>query len=284
MTGFTVVNYGNVVFARPDYVENPLLPSTLSDGSMAKPYPVLAPEGNPNTAPANPNHNPNGGLNSTFFYQPGNFNVAYDRSGDGKFEQSALYAASQLSFAVPGTSPARRPGRRRRPAGHSPAQPDYRRRDAGDLLAASPGRPERHDQQRQRVGAVRHAPGFRGGLDPQDAERHRSTSRTRACALQTLGTATLPVNFTSYNDASIGGPTNNNPDTTPHAGDWGGIVFRSYDEAIPANQVGFPVNGILVGANGGPAVSGADDAMSLINFTNIRYGGGAVPQGHQQFL
>ena len=25
MTGFTVVPYGNVVFARPDYVENPLV-------------------------------------------------------------------------------------------------------------------------------------------------------------------------------------------------------------------------------------------------------------------
>ncbi len=96
--GFTVVNYGNVVFARPDYVENPLLPSTLSDGSLAKPYPVLAPEGNPNTAPANSSHNPNGGLNSTFFYQPGNFNHAYDFSGDGVFEQSALYAASQLTY------------------------------------------------------------------------------------------------------------------------------------------------------------------------------------------
>ena len=49
MTGFTVVPYGNVVYARPDYVENPLLPSTLSDGRLAKPYPVLAAEGNPNT-------------------------------------------------------------------------------------------------------------------------------------------------------------------------------------------------------------------------------------------
>ncbi len=54
MAGFTVVNYGNVVYARPDYVENPLLPSTLSNGSLANPYPVLAPEGNPSTAPANP--------------------------------------------------------------------------------------------------------------------------------------------------------------------------------------------------------------------------------------
>ena len=50
MTAFTVVPYGNVVFARPDYVENPLVPSTLSNGSLANPYPVLAPEGDPEHA------------------------------------------------------------------------------------------------------------------------------------------------------------------------------------------------------------------------------------------
>ncbi len=94
--------YGNVVYARPDYVENPLVPSTLSNGSLANPYPVLAPEGDP-TSPlaANPTHNPNLGLNNPAFFQPGNFNTAYDFSGDGKFEQSALYAASQLAYNGP---------------------------------------------------------------------------------------------------------------------------------------------------------------------------------------
>ena len=101
MAGFTVVNYGNVVFAEPGYVENPLNPSTLSNGSLANPYPVLAPEGNPATAPANPNHLPNSGLNSTIFFQPGEFNTAYDFSGTGTFEQSALYAAAQLTYAEP---------------------------------------------------------------------------------------------------------------------------------------------------------------------------------------
>src|SRR5262249_3272878 len=109
VTGFAVVPYGNVVYARPDYTENPLVPSTLSDGSLAKPYPVLAPEGDPNKAPANPSQDPNGGLNSSQFFLSG-FNPQYDRSGDGRFEQSALYAASQLAFngpvvvvALPGT-------------------------------------------------------------------------------------------------------------------------------------------------------------------------------------
>src|SRR5262249_12596326 len=107
--------------------------------------------------------------------------------------------------------------------------------------------------------------------------------QNQGAALQTLGTATNPVNFTSYNDASIGGPPNNKPHTKPHAGDSGGITFRNYDEAGKANQTTFPVDGILAGLNGGPAVSGADDAMSLINFTNIRFGGGAVPQGSSSF-
>lgn len=50
MAAFVVVPYGNVVYARPDYVENPLVASTLSTGSLANPYPVLAPEGDPNNA------------------------------------------------------------------------------------------------------------------------------------------------------------------------------------------------------------------------------------------
>ncbi len=282
VSAFTVVNYGNVVYARPDYVENPLLPSTLSNGSLANPYPVLAPEGDPNTAPANPNHDPNGGLNSTFFYQPGNFNVAYDRSGDGLFEQSALYAASQLSFAVPGTSQLGGPV----------------------VVVALPGIPQRNPI----TGVVTQAAfSLQAPAGPSATINNGSASvpfdtllvfgagstlklqnaslyvQNQGAALQTDGTSTDPVTFTSYNDASIGGPTNNNPDTSPHAGDWGGIVFRSYDEAIPAQQVDFPVDGVLVGLNGAPAISGADDAMSDINYATIRYGGGAVPQGSSNF-
>ena len=56
------------------------------------------------------------------------------------------------------------------------------------------------------------------------------------------------MTFTSYNDASVGGATNNNPDTSPYAGDWGGIVFRNYDEANASQQVDFPVDGTLAGA------------------------------------
>ena len=46
----------------------------------------------------------------------------------------------------------------------------------------------------------------------------------------------------------------------------------------------FPVDGTLVGPNGAHAVSGASDAMSILNNFNIRYAGGAVPQGSSNFL
>ena len=69
--------------------------------------------------------------------------------------------------------------------------------------------------------------------------------QNQGSALQAQGTTSNPVNFTSYNDASIGGATNNNPDTTPHAGDWGGIVFRNYDQAANALRSTFPVDGTL---------------------------------------
>ena len=35
---------GNIIYARPDYTEDPLNPATSADGSLAKPYPVLAPQ------------------------------------------------------------------------------------------------------------------------------------------------------------------------------------------------------------------------------------------------
>ena len=273
MTGFAVVPYGNIVYARPDYVENPLIPNTLSNGSLANPYPVLAPEGDPATAPANPNHNPNGGLNDSSFFNQSNFNLKYDLSGDGKFEQSALYAASQLSYNGP------------------------------VVVVALPGLPSRNPVTGLVTEAsfVMEAPAGSGPADGGSASVPFDTTlvfnagttlklqnaslfvQNQGSALQTLGTASNPVTFTSYNDAAAGGATNNNPDTTPFAGDWGGIVFRNYDDAITSQQQQFPVDGTLVGANGGAAISGAQDAMSLLNFANIRYAGGAVPKGSSTF-
>ena len=99
--------------------EPALAVSTLSNGSLANPYPVLAPEGNPNSSLAsNPTHDPNLGLNNPAFFQPSNSNLSYDFSGDGKFEQSAFYAASQLAY--------KRPRGRRGRGRPAVAQPDHR--------------------------------------------------------------------------------------------------------------------------------------------------------------
>ena len=97
------------------------------------------------------------------------------------------------------------------------------------------------------------------------------------------------VNFTSYTDDSIGGDTNHDvANSKPISGDWGGIVFRSYDNQSLNRNFSFPVganyglnkygSGPMVGLNNTNPVSGADDTLSIVNFAQIRYGGGAVPQ------
>ena len=48
MTGFVVVPNGDIIYANAAAIYNPLIPSENPDGSLAKPYPVLAPEAVPN--------------------------------------------------------------------------------------------------------------------------------------------------------------------------------------------------------------------------------------------
>ena len=275
-TGFTVVPYGNIVYTRPDFVENPLLANGagLSNGSMAAPYPVLAPEGNPNsTLASNPTHNPNLGLNNPAFFQPANFNSSYDFSGDGKYEQSALYAASQLAYNGPVIVVAEPGLPSRNPLTGVVTQASFSLVDPAGNTSGSGGSASvpYNSMLVFQAGSALKLQG--SSLFVQD----------QGSALQAQGTVANPVLFTSYNDASIGGATNNNPNTQPHSGDWGGIVFRNYDDAVASQQVQFPVDGILVGANGGAAISGAQDAMSILNFANISYAGGAVPQGSSTF-
>ncbi len=63
----------------------------------------------------------------------------------------------------------------------------------------------------------------------------------------------------------------------PGPGDWGGIVFRSIDTSVNNRNLTFPIDGHVEGTEWGKAISGADDALSFINFANIRYAGGAIP-------
>ncbi len=300
----TVETISNIVYARPDYVEDPLLASTAPDGSLAKPYPALAPEGDPNAqsqqypgqlATYNPNHDPNGGLNSSQFFLSG-FNPAYDFSGTGSFERSALYAASQLAYRGP------------------------------VVVIALPGTPQFNPvtgQITQKTFVLQAPAGTSTGVTNASASVPFDTTlvfaagstlkmqnaslfvQNQGSALEVLGgtTPSTQVNFTSYNDASIGGASNNNPDTTPRPGDWGGIVFRNYDEAyvsptgvsnltqFPAEPLNLPsinnitgyTTGITASGTVGPAISGEDDGMSILNNAVIQYGGGPVPEGSSQF-
>ncbi len=216
-----------------------------------------------------------------------NFNTAYDFSGDGTFEQSALYAASQLTYAEPsntelGFQQLGGPVIVVALPGHSPAQPDHRRHHASRFVLQAPAGNNSGVTNGSASVPFNTTLVFAAGstLKLQNASLY---VQNQGSALQADGTASDPVNFTSYNDATIGGATNNNPDTNPHAGDWGGIVFRNYDQAAQPTAT-FPVDGTLVGLNGADAISGASDVMSILNNFNISYAGGAVPQGSSNFL
>ena len=62
----------------------------------------------------------------------------------------------------------------------------------------------------------------------------------------------------------------------PQGGDWGGIVLRNFRQQ--GRSATFPVDGSLKNATGGDAATGADDALSIIDFAQLRYAGGTVPR------
>ena len=276
VAGFTVVPYENVIHVQPGYVENPLVPSTLSTGSLTNPFPVLAPEGNPTdpNVPLNSHGQPN--LNSTYFYQPGKFNTAYDFSGDGVFEQSALYAAAQASYNGPVVVVAEAGIPQRNPITGQIVEPAY-------VLQAPAG-----NNSGVTNGSVSVPFNTTLLLEAGATVKLLNANiyvRNQGSALQAEGTSSNPVTFTSYNNAALGGATNNNPDTNPNPGDWGGIVFRNYDQAAQPT-VTFADNGpgtTLFGPNGSDAISGASPVMSILNNFTISYGGGAVPEGSSNF-
>ncbi|MEW4567156.1 S8 family serine peptidase [Tautonia sp. JC769] len=272
VTGFVVVPgqrvdssgrvRGNVIYTRPDYQDDPFLSSDDPDGSVQRPFATLLPEARSNSL--------NGGdLNSAANFGTG-FNPLLDRNGNGRFDRSAFFEAEQNSSAGP------------------------------VVIVALPGipRPGTGDFDTVQETFVIAPP---AGIDPTIPEGNASGSvpemttlvfnpgsalkmfnaslfvQNQGSALQIRGGSNPgeTVVITSYLDDSVGGDTNRDrANTTARGGDWGGIVFRNYDDvsngrAALAGQ--FPVDGKL-------GLSGASDVMSLINHANIRFGGGAVPQ------
>ena len=108
------------------------------------------------------------------------------------------------------------------------------------------------------------------------------SSRTREVALQVQGGNNAGrVHFTSFSDDSVGGDTNKDGISgqggrEPQGGDWGGIVLRNFRQQGRAAT--FPIDGTLRDSTGAPATSGADDALSIIDFAQLRYAGGTVPR------
>ncbi|MFO0954058.1 MAG: hypothetical protein U0835_23465 [Isosphaeraceae bacterium] len=269
MTGFTVVPAGNIIFARPDYQEDPLQSSTAPDGSLAKPYSALAPE-SPAPGPDNPTHDPNGGRNSSQFFLSG-FNAAYDRNGNRRFDRSALYAASQLAYrgpvvvvALPGTP-------QRDPISGVVSQQTF------VLQAPAGSNPVINDASASVPFDTTLVFAAGSTLKLQNASLYAQNQGSSILALG-QATSTGRVTFTSYSDDTIGGDTNRDgSNTTARPGDWGGLAIRNFNQAVNNRSDTFPVDGTLVGVDGGDAISGADDAMTSFNFVNLAYAGGAVP-------
>ena len=264
-TAFLVVPNGNIIFARPDYVEDPFIPSTYADGSYAKPFPVLAPQALPNTL--------NGGnLNSPLNFGTG-FNPNADLSGTGHFDLSAFYAASQLSKkgpvvvvtlpSLPG-DPLHRTFVLQHPNQNPnlPTIPDGSASvPAETMLVMTPGTILKMYDASLYVQNQGSAIQLRGGANPSQQ-----------------------VIVTSYFDSSAGGNTANAGfGAVANAGDFGGILLRNYDDtsnggrSIPITPgPDDPTRANLYGRTK-LGVSGADDALSFFNFTQVRYAGGAVP-------
>jgi len=288
VTGFVVVPHGNIIYARPDALYNPQIPSQVPDGSLLRPYPVLAPEAVPTPA--------NGGDLNSIVNSGSNFNPVFDRSGLGTFEPSAFFAAQQrvqqtggpvvilAEPSIPSRDPntglaVQRPFVLQAPAGSDPI--------ANNASAAVPA-----------LTTLIFEPG--SALKMQNAAL---LVQNQGSALQVLGgpNTSQQVNLTSYKDSSVGGVTNGDPSSIPASGDYGGIVFRNYSQAAIPGSTGvrtslfpgqIPVTGnpaqddrlkgpfanINNPASQVDAVSGADDVMSYVNYLVEKYAGGPVPQ------
>ena len=256
MSGFTVVPSGNLIYAQPGYVENPLNPNTLANGTLARPYPVLAPQATSTTA--------NGGnLNDPINFSTFNPPVRPRRARPLR----------QLGDLCRPGALGQRPGGDRRTAWSTADQSRHRRHHHADLRAPGAVGPTRH-QQWQHLGPLRHHARLLAEHGRQALERLdvRAEPGERLEALGDNGRSghLHLVERQHGRRRRLRAPR-------PQGGDWGGLVFRNYNDQVDSRDVQFPVDGGLQGPSGQLAVSGADDVLSFLNFANVRYAGGAVP-------
>ncbi len=275
--GFLVVPSGNVIYAKPDYVDDPFLTADDANGTLAHPYPVLAPQALPNAT--------NGGdLNSAVNFGTG-FNPNADIAGIGQFARSAFYAASMLSQKGPVVILAE-------PA--SSGDPQHRTfvLQKPNLVNASlPSLPDGSASVPNNTTLV---------FEPGSVLKMYDASlfvQRQGSAVQFLGgpNPTQQVVVTSYLDDTVAGDTNGDGAPTtqggtgaaPQPGDFGGIVLRNFNDTTYARPI--PVapgpdasNRVNLYQNAGLSqtlgISGEDDGLSIFNDVSIRYAGGAVPQ------
>ena len=280
MTGFVVVPNGNIIYARPDYSEDPLLPSHRPRRQpRPSPIPVLAAAGD------RPPTTQRRQLNSA--------------------EQLPRASTRPTTATATASSTARRSTRPRSssqptgrswssPARHAPARPVTGVVIQKPFVLQAPAglRPVINDGS---ASVPFDDPGLHPGLDPQAAERLavRPEPGQRAAGPgrrqpRPAGQLHLVQRRTDRRRHQ-----QDDPDHRRRPGDWGGIVFRNYSQTVrrtaaplsPASSRSDGRRSIRLKGHSptrrpgqpGRCVSGADDAMSL-NFVNSRYGGGAVPQ------
>jgi hypothetical protein len=261
-TGFLVVPNSNVLFARPDYRDDPTLPDDDPDGSPQKPYAALAPEVDPARTDLH-----GGDLNSsTNFSLPPE--LILDRNGNGRYDRSAFFAAQQRARATQGpvvlvALPALDPTSAKTFVLQAPSGADPIKNDGSASVPES-------------TMLV---------FQPGSILKLRNASlyvQNQGSSLQMRGGPNLnqKVFVTSFNDDSVGGDTNGNgsdPTTAPNGGDWGGIVLRNFNDTAFGGRPIPVAPGPVDPTRPRLGVSGADDGLSYMNFTNVSYGGGVVP-------
>ena len=162
MTGFVVVPNGNIIYARPDYVDDPLLPSTDARRQPRQALPGPRARGQPGDRAGQPHRRPQRRPE-----QPPRTSSTSTRP--------TTATATASSTARPSTRPSS--SRPKGPVvvvalpGDPAARPDHRRGHAEDLRPPGPGRLRTRRSTTAAPRSRSTPPGLPAGLDPEAPER-----------------------------------------------------------------------------------------------------------------